>query len=739
MSLKLDPGTVPRRQRSSICKCFLYSVAIMTIFLFGLGAMTILSSLRDNFIYPHKWMYQNATLEDIKDRSSIVRPLVDRTQTFDIAATVWIREPTSQLENEIEGKETLIPAEVPLFSDIIFRKLSLKDKWASNQVNLRIPTKVFKSRKLSNFDLRATFALIPNSPSLLEYAVSYSTWIPSSIPVPPKRPSEFPLGSSPKQASLENEIIDAYAINVPLISFFPINNRCGAPNGTEESINPVDIDDEDWLMDENTTFSSEKHIPKYKSKGDRWIWDYFEVEVKDGELAEEHPYIISRSHIRVADFTEILNRKAFVGAHKKLRGSSCGQDISDIKASWKKCNRGSYYERGNWETQVKLGIPDESLGKNRTEWAYAPHLSAVSDSAGPWDLIPVPTNHHDCLTNSDPDNIPNVGQDFMDVTWKISYAGRTPPKLLLGNALSSDVYKHQINMTGTEYKKALQQSGTELRHAVHGHWHHEGSHPRRSAALKVTSRFLSFICTLLDILYWYTLMNTVGISIPGALLVSLANCFKYVLMIFDHEKATLVNVLWFAFFNTLWNLPVPVLMLKVALGGSLDRWNGWVPTITVSPPSHRERSSRRTDSRTSWKLMALVYLSFAGLYYFLNPDQIELIPSKGYPNPDPVDRKLVLLLKPFTGSPVVRTGQIFQLLLNYRSSHFAGMYKIRAYLTVATAIMGLGLHMPSTSPFRDGYTLENLLDFVWAAALAWQAATLAGVSQGNDSDDPENE
>ena len=39
--------------------------------------------------------------------------------------------------------------------------------------------------------------------------------------------------------------------------------------------------------------------------------------------------------------------------------------------------------QGNWETVMKLGIPDTSTGKNTTQWAYAPHLSSLSNSVGP--------------------------------------------------------------------------------------------------------------------------------------------------------------------------------------------------------------------------------------------------------------------------------------------------------------------------------------------------------------------
>ncbi|KIJ29222.1 hypothetical protein M422DRAFT_37030 [Sphaerobolus stellatus SS14] len=712
--LKLDPGTIPRRKRASVCKCFFFTVAVTAIFLVGVRVVSILSTFRNDLMHPHKWMYQSATLDELEDPGSVVRPLVDRTQAFDIVATVWIRaEATSQI------KEAVPPKEVPLFSDTVFQGMTLKDKWAYNEVNLRIPTKVLNSQKLSNMDLRATFALIPNSPSLLEYAVDYSTWIPPSIPRLSVRPLDFPQGSSVKEPSLIDEIIDAYAVNVPLIILKDIKNPCGIrPPSVGEDVSPKDNNDDGGSMEEPTSIPLKKKEP--------WV-------------LESHPFIVSRSHIRVVDFTMLLNRKAFNQKHKELRSSSCGQG-KDVGPKWRKCVPGTYLERGNWETQVRLGILDKSLSKNRTEWAYAPHLSAITNS-GPLDLIPVPVNRRNCPTNPLAGNVPIIASDFVNFTWKISYAGRTPPKMTLGNMLSVIGLGKPINMTGTDYEKASHQSEIEVLHALHGQWHHEGSHPRRKATLIASRYFIRFICKVLAVLYWYTLMTTAGISIPGAVLISLADSIKYALLIFHDEnskKSSIpVKIMWSALFS---DFPVPALMLKAVLGCSLAWWNGWVPIITIWPASHRERSSRRMDSRTSWIAMALVYLSFAGLYYFLSPGEFDLIPSKGYPDPDPTEPSMISKLEPFTGAPVVWTGQIFQLLLNYRSGTFAGMYKIQTYLTLAISIMSITLRTPiaiGTSPFQDAFTLEILLEFLWAAALAWQAATFAGIPQNFDDLDEE--
>ena len=146
--LKLDPGTTPKRTRRSTCKCIGYSLATIALVGLFLALFTVFSSLRQWAVHPHKWMYHNATLEEVKNRRSVVQPLIGATQTFDIVATVWIREPGDESKNEeskgdgIVESVTALPRETSLFSDVVFRGLTLKDKWASKSVDLRIPTKV---------------------------------------------------------------------------------------------------------------------------------------------------------------------------------------------------------------------------------------------------------------------------------------------------------------------------------------------------------------------------------------------------------------------------------------------------------------------------------------------------------------------------------------------------------------------------------------------------------------------
>jgi len=92
----------------------------------------------------------------------IIRPLIDESQTFDIAVSVWLRateeeEATyrrnrtadvvirdegegilTKIEDPQEEREDIL--ETPLFSDIVFRGLRLKDKGISQKVQFRLPT-----------------------------------------------------------------------------------------------------------------------------------------------------------------------------------------------------------------------------------------------------------------------------------------------------------------------------------------------------------------------------------------------------------------------------------------------------------------------------------------------------------------------------------------------------------------------------------------------------------------------
>lgn len=126
----------------------------------------------------------------------VVRPLVDENQPFDIVATVWTRKPFAR-----SGTQNF---EDVLFSDVIFRGLTLKSRDVHAQVNLSIPLRVLSvfrcftlmllkpddadvptllsseiSSVLENYDLRASFTLVPQSPSLLDGFVEHKSWLPT--------------------------------------------------------------------------------------------------------------------------------------------------------------------------------------------------------------------------------------------------------------------------------------------------------------------------------------------------------------------------------------------------------------------------------------------------------------------------------------------------------------------------------------------------------------------------------
>ena len=164
--LSLDPGA-PRRKPSSGCKCLLWICLFLGVSVFGAIAYTVCSQIMkgvSNIRSPHKSLYHNKTS---KDSSSVVQPLIDGQQTFDIAVTVWIRG-TEKEEEEYQrsiGEEAESDSykdggishgdwissteeslkndsllETPIYSDIAFRGLHLADKGVTTNISFRFPT-----------------------------------------------------------------------------------------------------------------------------------------------------------------------------------------------------------------------------------------------------------------------------------------------------------------------------------------------------------------------------------------------------------------------------------------------------------------------------------------------------------------------------------------------------------------------------------------------------------------------
>lgn len=214
---QLDPGPPRRRKTKLGCKCALYAVLLLLSLGFGWIAYRALDDRLKSYRDPYSFLYQD--LKEAYRPQDVVRPLVDSNQTFDVVATVWLRSPKKDAPNNeyevdwyhndlhwMKSRRDLKLEETAIFSDTVFKGLRLQDKSKKTSVDFQVPTQILwvlnsylylrcphsdwfssKQRDLNNYDLRASFVLIPSAPSPLDHASSFSTWIPLNAEYPPMR------------------------------------------------------------------------------------------------------------------------------------------------------------------------------------------------------------------------------------------------------------------------------------------------------------------------------------------------------------------------------------------------------------------------------------------------------------------------------------------------------------------------------------------------------------------------
>ncbi|KAJ6554098.1 hypothetical protein B0H10DRAFT_1809779 [Mycena sp. CBHHK59/15] len=176
----LNPG-VPARKRSSLCKFSLWVGLILVGLFVAIVIVGIGQSLYRFTQFSHSRVFQNQTLEDVKNRAAVVRPLIDASQLFDIAVSIW------SLPVKEHGERIGDVAETPLYSDIVFRGLRLSDKHKQAVLTYQLPVTVIQHLLLKEYGLRASFVAIPTSPSLVDYITNFSTWRPEAMKIPPVR------------------------------------------------------------------------------------------------------------------------------------------------------------------------------------------------------------------------------------------------------------------------------------------------------------------------------------------------------------------------------------------------------------------------------------------------------------------------------------------------------------------------------------------------------------------------
>jgi hypothetical protein len=115
--------------------------------------------------------------------------------------------------------------------------------------------------------------------------------------------------------------------------------------------------------------------------------------------------------------------------------------------------------------------------------------------------------------------------------------------------------------------------------------------------------FIVLLEDLLALHYWHSLASTVGISITGYALISVADMLDGLFgTIFEASRRvyTTQQFMRALFRNAFFHI-VSFSTLKAITRAKFRLSKRWIPTVHFSPASHAERTSQRLDSRTSWK------------------------------------------------------------------------------------------------------------------------------------------
>ncbi|KAJ7735441.1 hypothetical protein B0H14DRAFT_3168575 [Mycena olivaceomarginata] len=707
--LELNPGPGPRkRSSSSWCKYLCWTISILlfcatTWALYSFGVWRAVQEVR----FPHKSLYHGQSSYDAGD---VIRPLITDEDTFDIAVSVWLRapedeeaesrrlnldttpeeEPATELELgtiwAVLKDEDEYVLEKPLFSDIVFRGLRLSDKHASAKVDFRMPTARFLAPKLTESDLRATFLLLPSSPSSIDYLKNFSSWMPDSVfkKRPPTRPWPFPLGSEEHDAKTIIDLaLESFSISVPLIEFHDATSQCANESG-ETTAAPTKPEDQSL-------------------KGS----------------VEAHPYVVTRTQLRLVRETGLFNATAYNAVRDEIKTHSCGQGIyRTIKPSLKRCRR-TYKSNGIFETLLELEVPTESGVE--TQWAYAPYLDTKKHATGPVDIIPVPVNRENCSSTAH-----NNGSDYMDISWRIAFAGRTPGKQILAdNFVSPQMVDHRA----TELEKLSRQDEAELWNGALGHRFHDDAHPRRRIGVQIVITGCLTVGLMLQFYYWWTRVSTVGISTSGAAFQVLGLTLSALVEMLQSNEPSMIFVLPLT-------VVVPYLMCKCIARVEFGR-KRWYPTATRIPANHRERASQRMDNRTSWLTKLGLCIALVVVCQLAN--HLYIIPTT-VPDPTPEEfpqSKLLDFLRNFY-SALCYTGTLCQILLNHRTRAYGGGYRTEAVLYLVASALGLLDFLPAVvgrMEMRQGLTPFTLINLGIQVSLAWQALTLPPVEVQEDEEE----
>ncbi|KAJ7138370.1 hypothetical protein C8R44DRAFT_848186 [Mycena epipterygia] len=693
--------------------------------------------------FPPRELFINETdINQVANRSDVVQPFVGLNDIFDIAVSVW------QLATSTEGSErqsllqwkktngnilpdSAIPQfftggnatseeedeafrlhseylgwynlvethEKSIFSDIVFRGLRLSDTDIHRNVTFQIPTQVFRKHPMgTNYDLRASFVIIPHSPSPLDHLKNYTSWVPVGAEGPRTKSLPFPLTSPTDYYwTPVDRLLNAFAITIPLLERHEVASMC--PRTTNES-----------------------------------------VEV-DEEILKKHPHVITRTHLRVARESRLFRRDAFLDKHEYLQKVSCGQMRAngvpgpvDRNLCWKK-----YLRNGNWETMVQLMVPDsEAVGGFREEIAYTPYMDVLRSAAGPKDIVPVPINREPC----EPLGEGTVGNRSISDTTPLQRSHYSESDYT--RAQKHDAAEFQGDLFRTARPEVVNLTNYKGLNILQGHRYGEDSHPRRRLALYIVYYVASSLRILLDCEYWVSRKTLAYISVLGALCVAVRDLLQLSPLFYRDALANMITLgialvlvcrspqnlvslgigIGLAYRN-----PRPFLVLRAISPVELfcDGTRS-LPRPRWVPSTHQERASARLDARTDWRLKCAMFTGLLIINYTLQ--RRFLVP----PQHPPGDPSLSTILE----TSLLMLGWTSQLILNYRAKVYAGRYKAAVLLSVVIFLTSES-YLPwflGRGKLLEGVSYADLVWFVVLVLNCWQAWRYS--SRTPEDEDAEN-
>ncbi|KAJ7599887.1 hypothetical protein C8J56DRAFT_879656 [Mycena floridula] len=276
-------------------------------------------------------------------------------------------------------------------------------------------------------------------------------------------------------------------------------------------------------------------------------------------------------------------------------------------------------------------------------------------------------------------------QDYLNVTWHLSYAGRTPEKMTMGEFYNGLINQRYKNMSLSEHE--LDQG-----HGLFGLRSDKVEHPRRQFFAILILETAPILMWILIAAYWRGLNSTRYISISGTLLFAMAEPLSYMTWelegIRDALEMALSILLFFPY----------IIMLKVVTRVEILQLL-WIPNVFFG-----------------------IFLTCA----LLKPHE-RLIFS---PTLQPLHKTVSFFRAVVLGNGAVAaqlSGTLFQLLMNQRCRVFAGQYKATVWITGLVILNDWIFVSPRIFGQADPKAKISALDVIYLIlwlCQAWQAVNL---------------